>query len=144
MYKQLPLRPNVKPTEQLQTLIAPSHCWHFDAWLLRDASGALYLRIETRMGGRYLLTSHDYIVEHGRARMVMGIPADARPITLQDKAEWPHTDTLNRLHRRYVLPMAARVPDGFRSRSVALHYVRAPDLAPFDGSEVNLHQYGAN
>jgi hypothetical protein len=110
--------------------------------LRHPVTGVLYVKIQTRKGGRELLTEHEYIVENGRMRYAAAIPSEAEPITMHDKAEWPRFDELNALHHKYVLPMAARVPDNFRSRSVALHYVRAPSLPPFEGDEVNLHQYG--
>lgn len=143
-YAQLQYRPNVKPTEQVQGLIARGHCWHFDAWLF-EYNGGLALLVETRAGGRDLLTSNAYAWDGERLRYLNATGDELRQlatVTLQDKAYWPREAELNVLHLR-VLDMAARVPSGFRSRSVALHYVRAPSLAPFDGSEVNLHQYGA-
>jgi hypothetical protein len=140
-YSQLQYRPHVKPTEQVQGLIAPSHCWHFDAWLY-EYGGELFLLAETRAGGRDLLTRHAYQWDGERLRYVADVPDLSAPVTLQDKAMWPRFAELNALHHRYVLPMAARVPSGFRSRSVALHYVRAPSIAPFDPDVVNLHQYG--
>lgn len=139
-YRPLLLRPYVKPSEQVMGLIGPSHCWHFDAWLLRDTARRLYIRVQTRAGGRELLSEREYLVEHGLARMVLAIPVDAEPITLQDRGEQQSADELNSLHSRYVMPWAATVPPGFRSRSVALHYVRCPDLAPFEGDEANWQQ----
>jgi hypothetical protein len=140
-YKQLQLRPNVRDTEQVHYLIAPGHCWHFDAWLY-DAGDGLYLLTETRKGGRDLIASHAYRWDGHTLRYVARVPDGAALVTMHDKALWPRFDELNRLHWLYIVPMAARVPAGFRSRSVALHYVRAPSIAPFDGTEVNLHQYG--
>jgi hypothetical protein len=136
----------VKPTEQVQSLIAPGSCWHFDAWLCEEQNGALALLVETRKGGRDLLSSHVYAWDGERLRY-MNVSADdlrrdCQPVTMQDKALWPRYAELNRLHWDYVIPMSVRVPDGFRSRSVALHYIRAPSIAPFDGTEANMHQYG--
>jgi hypothetical protein len=139
-WNALPLRPHVKPTEQVMGLIAPSHCWHFDAWLLRDEHNRLYLRIETRAGGRELLTSLEYMYEQGRLRMVPAIPAHAYPITMQDRTEQPtHRATeLDAIHRAYVLPRAwAALGANFRSRSIRLHYVRAPSLPPIGDDLAN-------
>lgn len=139
MYRPLLLRPHVKPTEQVMGLIAPSHCWHFDAWLLRDDQGRLYARLETRAGGRDLLTSLEYMYEAGTLRMVAQIPASAQPVTIQDRGE--NADELNELHGRYILPRChGRLPAGFRSRSVRLHYVRAPSLPPFADDVTNWAQ----
>jgi hypothetical protein len=140
--KALSTRPNVKVTEQVYTLISRGHCWHFDAWMMRHpVTNMLYVKTQTRAGGRDLLTEHDYICEGGRLRYVPSIPVGAEPLTMMDQREWPNFDELNALHWRYVAPMAARVPAGFRSRSVALHYVRAPNVEPFGPDAVNLSQY---
>lgn len=136
-YTGIPTRENVSATEQLMTLIAKGTCWHFDAWMLRDDQGRLYVLVQTRAGGRKLIWEMSYTYENGVLRAVMEIPEQAQFITLQDKAEWPHFDELNRLHWERIVPMTRRVPDGFRSRSVALHYVRAPSLEPFTGTEIN-------
>lgn len=140
MWKPIALRPHVKPSEQVMLLIAPSHCWHFDAWFLRDSANRLYVRMETRAGGRELLTSFEYMYENGRLRMVPLTPADARLITMSDRAELANAGELNHVHTKYVLAFAARVPRGFRSRSVALHYVRAPDLPPITPDMENWAQ----
>jgi hypothetical protein len=146
-YAQLQYRPHVKPTEQVQALIAPGHCWHFDAWLYdagnTQRAGYLYLVTESRAGGRDLLSRNCYVWDGEGLRYCAHVPGDLRPVTINDKALWPREAELNRLHAR-VLEMASRVPGGFRSRSVALHYVRAPSIAPFDPDVVNLHQYGTN
>jgi hypothetical protein len=142
-YNALQYRPNVKPTEQVHTLIAPGHCWHFDAWLF-EYNGGLALLTETRAGGRDLLTANAYTWDGERLKYLNATGDELRQlptITVQDRQYISRAGELNAMHRR-VLEMAARVPSGFRSRSVALHYVRAPSLAPFDGTEVNLHQYG--
>lgn len=145
-YNALEYRPNVRPTEQVFGLIAPGHCWHFDAWLFSTGhEHMLALIVETRKGGRDLLTHNEYVWD-GRSLRYANTAPDSGPlgeVTLQDRALVSRADELNELHRR-VLAMAARVPAGFRSRSVALHYVRAPSLAPFDADVVNLHQYGGN
>lgn len=142
-YSQLQYRVNVKPTEQVQGLIAPGHCWHFDAWLFSEPNGALALLVETRAGGRELLTSNAYAWDGERLRY-MNAPADMLrdlpAITVQDRGYVSRFEELNRLHSK-VLDMAARVPSGFRSRSVALHYVRAPSLAPFEDDALNLSQF---
>jgi hypothetical protein len=143
MYNPLPNRPYVGKTEQVMRLIAPGHCWHFDAWLLAGGD-KLFLLVETRAGGRQLLTLNMYQWDGGRLHYCTEGFDDLQPVTLQDKALWPRFDELNALHWRYVYPMSLRVPPGFRSRSVALHYIRAPSLEPFDGTEVNLHQYDMN
>jgi hypothetical protein len=67
--------------------------------------------------------------------------SEAETVTLQDRALWPRFAELNSMHWRYVYPMAMKVPPGYRSRSVAFHYIRAPSIEPFDGTEVNMHQY---
>jgi hypothetical protein len=140
--KTMSTRPHVRSTEQVYSLISRGHCWHFDAWMLRHpASGMLYVKVQQRKGGRDLLAEHEYIYEGGRLRYVPRIPTECEPVTMQDQREWPQFAELNALHWRYIIPMTHRIPAGFRSRSVALHYVRAPSLAPFEGDEVNLHQY---
>lgn len=139
-WNAIPTRPNVKPTEQVMTLIAPSHCWHFDAWLYEGWDrDTLVLKTETRAGGRNLLTSALYVWNGDSLRYTDTAPNYARACTLQDRALIPRAAELDALHSR-VLRMAARVPSGFRSRSVALHYVRCPDLPPFDGTEANWQQ----
>lgn len=143
-YSTLELRPHVRPTEQVHGLIAPSHCWHFDAWLYPLTGDALALLIETRAGGRELLTSHVYSWDGDRLRYLALTADDLRamvqPITMQDRAYVSRFVELNNLHA-WVLPMAARVPSGYRSRSVALHYVRAPSLEPFEDDALNLSQF---
>jgi hypothetical protein len=132
-WNTIPTRPNVKPTEQVMGLIAPSHCWHFDAWLYEvAASDDLLLRVETRAGGRDLLTSALYRWDGERLRYTAPQPEDQRAVTINARHMWSRAAELGRLHKR-VLTMAARVPSGFRSRSVALHYVRAPDVHPITG-----------
>ena len=141
MYNALAYRPNVQPKSSVMQLIAPGTCWHFDAWLFIERhTGALILHVQTRRGGRDLLTDHMYRVENGQPRYAASV-GEGDPITLQDRAQWPRFAELNELHWRHIVPMAARVPAGFKSRSVALHYIRAPALDPFAGDEVNLHQY---
>jgi hypothetical protein len=131
-WNAIPTRPHVKPTEQVMALIAPSHCWHFDAWLYGDPQGALILRVETRAGGREVLTSNLYEWDGERLRYTTQPPDYMRPVTVNDRPMWRRARELDGLHRR-VMTMAARVPAGFRSRSVALHYVRAPDVHPITG-----------
>jgi hypothetical protein len=140
-YALLVLRPHVTLDSTVHRLIAPGTCWHFDAWLYQHGA-ELYLLVETRAGGRRELASHAYMIDGDRIRYVPAIPEGAVAVTMNDKALWPEFDRLNTIHWRYVLPMTNRIPAGFRGRSVALHYVRAPALEPFDGTEVNLHQYG--
>lgn len=131
-WNAIPNRPHVKPTEQVMTLIAPSHCWHFDAWLY-EYGPDLLLRVETRAGGRDLLWSAFY-VWNGERLNYCNTPhaANLRPVTFNDRAMWSRAAELDRLHKR-VLTMIARRPAGFRSQSVALHYVRAPDVHPITG-----------
>lgn len=131
-WNTIPTRPNVKATEQVLGLIAPSHCWHFDAWLYGEPNGPLILRVETRAGGRELLTSILYRWDGERLRATTQQPDYMRPVTVNDRPMWSRSAELDRLHKR-VLAMAARVPAGYRSRSVALHYVRAPDIHPITG-----------
>lgn len=133
-WSAIPTRPNVKPTEQVMGLIAPSHCWHFDAWLYEyPDSPDLLLVIETRAGGRELLVRSLYRWSGERLRYVPASQlTDQRPVTVNARHMLPRSAELDRLHKR-VLTMAARVPSGFRSRSVALHYVRAPDVHPITG-----------
>lgn len=145
MYNELPFRPHVSTKSAVMRLIAPNHCWHFDAWLYSAGARALALHTETRQGGRDLLTSHVYLWDGTRLTyLASGIDPGAEPVTLQDKALWPRYAELNRLHWDHILPMAARVPAGFRTRSVALHYIRAPSLDPFSDDAINMHQYGSD
>lgn len=137
MHALIPTRPHVRRTEQVMMLIGPSTCWHFDAWLLA-LGGELFAVIETRAGGRELLTRNTYKVMGGGLHYVAAIPDGAEFITLQDKALWPRFAELNEIHWRWIVPMTLRVPGGYRSRSVALNYVRAPSIEPFDGTEVNM------
>jgi hypothetical protein len=139
-YAQLQYRPHVKPTEQVMTLIANGRCWHFDAWLYPHNNDVL-LQVQTRAGGRDVLSQHHYIWDGERLRYTAEIPNGQFSITMQDRAYWSRFDELNRLHWQYIVPMSRRVPDGFRSRSVALHYVRAPSLEPFGDDALNLSQY---
>jgi hypothetical protein len=142
-YNALTLRPHVLPASQVMGLIAPSTCWHFDAWLMQRLAflDEMYFVIETRAGGRDLLTRHCYWLRDGRLIYTPEPAGEAQPVTLQDKALWPRFAELNAMHWRFVYPMALAVPPGYRSRSVAFHYVRAPNIEPFDGTEVNMHQY---
>jgi hypothetical protein len=141
-WKALQYRPHVRTTEQVHGLIAHGKCWHFDAWLF-EYNGALALLAETRAGGRDVLTSHAYTWD-GDALRYLNASGDElrehRTVTMQDRAYVSRADELNALHGR-VIAMAARVPAGFRSRSVALHYVRAPSLEPFEPDAVNMTQY---
>lgn len=142
MYKQLELRPHVSTTRAIHALLARAHCWHFDAWLYRDPHKRLYLAVETRKGGRIPLQRHIYqVLDSSRLHYVPALPAGAREITLQDRAEALNYPELNVLHWRYVVPMLARRPLAYRSQSVALHYCRAPSLDPMEGAGPNFHVY---
>lgn len=144
MYSPIETRPYVKPTEQVMMLIGPSSCWHFDAWLYETEDGAMFVLIETRAGGRDVRSVANYRIMGGGLHRVASIPVGARAVTLQDKALWPRFDELNAIHWQWVHPMALRVPAGFRSRSVAIHYVRAPSIEPIDGDVVNMSHYAEN
>lgn len=138
MYSAIQTRPHVRVTEQVMELIGNSTCWHFDAWMMRAPDGTLFLRVQTRAGGRDRLTEADYVYLGGRLQYAAVFASDLQPITMQDRAEWPRFAEFNELHWRHIVPMSQRVPAGYRSRSVALHYVRAPSLEPFDADVVNM------
>lgn len=139
-YSALVLRPNVGTDTTVHRLIAKGICWHFDAWLFRDADNNLYLDVQTRRGGRDALMRNVYHYAGGSLRAVADVPATARAITLQDRGELANYAELNALHCRYVVPMIARRPIGFRSQSVLLHYCRAPSLDPME-SATNFFTY---
>lgn len=138
-YNPLALRPHVK--NALLPLLANRNCWHFDCWILSDA-GELYVKIETREGGRRLLVSHVYRV-HWRTdgqpamRYCDSVPAGALAVTLQDAGLAPIYPQLNAMHWNTLYPMAMRRPDAFRVSSIAFHYVTAPSLLPLDHTVQN-------
>jgi hypothetical protein len=142
-YNGLALRPHLAKDSTWTRAIANRQCWHFDAWLLEDARlGVIYVRAEARAGGRELLWSQLYAWSGSRLNAIIHLPDGTREVTLQDKALWPRYDELNALHWRHIVPMSERVPNGYRSRSVALHYVRAPSLEPLEDGVANWHRYG--
>lgn len=139
-HNPLVLRPYTSPSSQAGYLISKQTCWHFDAWL-HVLHNHVFLHIETRAGGRKKLTGHTYLWTGERLQYCVQSLDAAERVTLQDKALWPRYDELNAMHWRYVPAMAARIPDGYRSRSVALHYIRAPSLDPMADSP-NFFRYG--
>lgn len=147
-YNTLPYRPHVSSTSNVLELIARGTCWHFDAWMFRDIEhDAFYLRTETRAGGRELIASNTYRLALGDAprleyAYITEGSARLSPITLQDRDILPHYSGLNAVHWRYVVPMSCRVPAGFRSRSVCMHYVRAPSIEPVAADVLNSFTYG--
>lgn len=148
MYNPLPFRPYVAPNSSVMVLIAKGHCWHFDAWMRCGSDGTLYVHIETRSGGRELLTRTLFTAMHGTLYRMGGavepVIDQLEPVTLQDKALWPRYAELNEIHWRDILPLAGQPPRGFRSRSVALHYIRAPSLDPLADDVLNMHHYERN
>jgi hypothetical protein len=146
----MPYRPN--GGRMVQLAIGAGTCWHFDAWCYRDALGFLSLHVMTHRGGRELLTSMLYAIEPSGALRYMGdgpirIAGLDTPnihdmaVTLQDRKLPPGSrDQLQRCHTDYVLPMCERVPPSFRSRSVWLHYCRAPDMLGVPADVVNYYK----
>lgn len=147
-YRDLTLRPHLS-TSWKQTL-GNGRCWHFDAWLLYDEadSGAMYMVIQTRKGGRDVLTQHEYSVDwlaNGEAALSY-LPdrdrmARASFVTLQDRSMRELYGRLNRLHWNTIWPMTQRRPDEFTYSSIALHYVRAPSLEPILAGTVNYSRF---
>jgi hypothetical protein len=132
-YSLIPTRPHVSLTSTVMTLIAKSICLHYDAWLFRaPATGDYYVLLQAREGGRKLLGERRYrITDELMERIADPIPADAYEVTLQSKEQWPDFERLNSIHHAYILPLVrGPLPSGYKSRSVALHYVQSPSLEP--------------
>lgn len=132
MYAKLDFRPHVAVTSHMITLIANLRCWHFDAWLARH-QGTYYYIVETRAGGRDRLTQWNYMVHPGGLRFVPELPDRAELCTFSDRDVRGAYAHLNALHWRHIVPMSKRKPDMYRSRSIAMHYIRAPSHDPMEG-----------
>lgn len=141
-YTPLILRPYVR--NALLSTFGNGKCWHFDCWMAIDEadSGAMYVIVQTRRGGRDVLTQLTYKVhwrDDGSAGLHYhdGVPAGVNTFTLQDRALAPFYSRLNELHWDTIYPMAMRRPDAFAYSSIALHYIAAPSLLPIDHSVQN-------
>ncbi len=140
MYNTLKNRPFVRQNSTALQRIANKKCWHFDAWLGETSQpGMLALHVKTSAGGREQLTAMTYLILNGRLKVTPRNTV-ARLLTLDDLSPDEY-DTINALHWRTVFGMARRVPAGFRSRSVALHYIRAPSLDPIPPTVTNWSRY---
>lgn len=146
-YSKMLHRPHVTQTSMVGVLITKPICWHLDVWLYRDADEAYWFRVETRKGGRGMpLWQVSYRTRLGEGpRLLLALPDGLEPVTLQDRAivaDKALYAYLNRWHWELIVPLSRRIPSAFKSRSVALHYIRAPSYPPLDGSETNYHKYG--
>ena len=137
-------------SQRLYYAINNSKCWHLDAWILRDIKTTeLFLRVQTREGGRVLLTTFNYALiwagDRYSARYCNDMPPDAAltPITIQDQPREVY-DRLNELHWRTIYPMTLQRPDAYLYSSVALWYITAPSLLPVDNTMQNYSPYAEN
>lgn len=143
--KALEHRPEVEA--QLRRAIGHRTCWHFDAWLYRRQLGhdaAWLYKVETRGGGRGLLTSAWYLatLDTGAIAYQPLVMEPGELVTLQDRdLSADVAAKLDAIHWRYIYPMSCRAPSGFTSRSVRLHYIRAPSVAGVPDDVQNFWAY---
>lgn len=133
--KPLQYRPHIVPTSDSYRRIRSHKCWHFDAWLCRAGLGELFLLTEARRGGRLIRTrpmpNDVYRVApngtlHPCNYGALYAGGEVLQVTI-DALEGTARDAALTVHRAYVMAWADRVPFGFTSRSVCLHYWPIPD-----------------
>lgn len=145
-FSPMPLRPYLRGAYKARA--ANGRCWHFDAWILCDSQDAmtLYVIVQTRRGGRDVLTQHSYRVIGGpnnepTLRYHDKVPQHAEAMRITDASFAPWYSRLNGLHWSVIRPMAMRRPDTFTYSSVALHYIAAPSLDPIPPGTQNFSPY---
>lgn len=151
MYKELVDRPYVKAKTKVHGLIAKERCWHFDAWIYRDAFDITYLYVRTRAGGRKI--KREYLWQiipcwDGVLELLELIPDTAKlsfmtPVCINVELLGQY-NAYNDLHWRLIQPMSRLVPTGFfphPSTSVRFHYIDIPMIQPFPDGFANYFKY---